>query len=231
MSPWEIAGQHKIRIGGMGDGGYVMLDRFSDTKAAYSLGVGGDVSWDLAIAERGIPVYQFDHTVDGPPASHPLFKFKKNGIGPKDEDVFLSIDSILRRNEHMESRDLILKIDIECAEWDVFDQISVSTLSCFDQIVIEMHSFLRLREHDWLARTQRVLGKLNRSHVAFHVHANNWGDFQIIDGVPVPDVIEISYIRRDEHTIRPSSELYPTPLDAPCHPERPDIVLGSFRFF
>jgi hypothetical protein len=63
------------------------------------------------------------------------------------------------------------------------------------------------------------------------VHANNWGDFQIIDGIAVPDVIEISYVRRDQNIIRPSSEFYPTPVDFPCHPERPDIVLGSFRFF
>lgn len=231
MSPWEVAGQQKIRIGGTGDGGYIMLDRLSKIKAAYSLGIGGDVSWDQAIAEYGVPIYQFDHTVDAPPIENPFFKFRKNGIGAKDNGVFLSIASILKQNGHLESKDLILKIDIECAEWEVFDDLSTSIFVCFDQIVVELHSFLRLREHDWLSRAQRVLGKLYQSHVPFHVHANNWGDFQIIEGIPIPDVIEVSYLRRDRHVIKPSSEFYPTPLDFPCHPDRPDIMLGSFRFF
>ncbi len=58
----------KIRIGNQpGDGGYVMVADWEDVVGAVSIGIGGDVSWDLAIAERGIDVYQYDHTVASPP--------------------------------------------------------------------------------------------------------------------------------------------------------------------
>ena len=231
LSPNDVAGMRKLRIGGMNDGGYVMYDRFDHIGAAYSLGVGGDVSWDLEMAHRGIPVHQYDHTVSGPPSQHPLFSFNKKGIAPVDGGEFLSIPTILRQNGHAGRRDLILKIDIECAEWDAFDAASREDLSSFEQIVIELHGFLRFAEPEWRAKTQRVLGKLFSTHIPYHVHANNWADFQIMEGVPVPDVLEVSYLRRDEHVFTPSTATFPTAFDIPCHPDRPDIMLGNFRFF
>ena len=53
LEPRRAIGFEKIRIGGPNDGGYVMIDHFSDVAAAYSLGVGPDVSWDVDIAEIG----------------------------------------------------------------------------------------------------------------------------------------------------------------------------------
>ena len=51
-----------------GDGGYVVGDIFSPDQvdACYSLGVGSDVSCDRAIANCGIPVFLYDHTVGRP---------------------------------------------------------------------------------------------------------------------------------------------------------------------
>jgi hypothetical protein len=231
MMPYDVVGIRKRRIGGMRDGGYVMLDDFSSTGAAYSLGVGGDVSWDLEMAQQGISIHQYDHTVPGPPTSHPLFEFSKKGIGPIDKDEFVSIGSILKANGHANRRDLILKIDIECAEWEALDAVSDEDLNRFEQIVAEFHGFLRVGEPAWRELTCRVLGRLLRTHAVYHVHANNWGEFQVIEGVPVPDVLELSYVRRDRAKLVSSSEFFPTYFDTPCNPERPEIILGSFRFF
>jgi hypothetical protein len=56
----------KIRLGRNGDGGYVLLDDFTGVSAALSFGIARECSWDSAMAQRGIDVYQYDHTVDGP---------------------------------------------------------------------------------------------------------------------------------------------------------------------
>lgn len=230
MTPQDVLGKNKLRVGRQNDGGYVMLEDFNNVAAAYSLGIGGDVSWDLEIAARGIPVFQYDHTVAGPPVQNELFTFQKLGIAPTDGGEFISIPTIIRQNGHSNSRDLILKIDIECAEWDAFDALSSTDLDRFQQIVAEFHGFLRVREPEWREKAQNVLGKLLRTHAVHHVHANNWADFQIIDGVPVPDVLELCYVRRDCAVLAPSTNFYPTHFDQPCHPDRPDIILGSFRF-
>ena len=54
-----------------------MLDDFGGITAALSLGVADDPSWDLAIGERGIPTFQFDHTINKPPAEHPNLTFAR----------------------------------------------------------------------------------------------------------------------------------------------------------
>lgn len=230
MAPHDAVGKRKLRVGGMRDGGYVMLDDFATAGAAYSLGVGGDVSWDLEMAERGLQVHQYDHTVLAPPAPHQHFQFNKKGIAATEGGDYVSIASAIRANGHESRRDLILKIDIECAEWEALDATPDKDLDRFEQIVAEFHGFLRVNEPEWRVLTQRVLGRLFHSHAVYHVHANNWAEFQIIEGVPVPDVLEVSYIRRDRAKLVPSMEFFPTPFDVPCHPDRPDIVLGSFRF-
>lgn len=207
-----------------------MIDDIPAAGAAYSLGVGGDVSWDLDIASRGLTVYQYDHTVPAPPSSHPNFTFHKMGIGPECTGEFTSIGAALAKNGHQGRRDLLLKIDIECAEWDALGATSDADIGSFQQIVAEFHGFLRCVEPGWRTQVQSVLGRLFRSHAVYHVHANNWGDYQVVEGIPIPDVLEVSYIRRDRFPLLPSTEFFPTSFDVPCHPEKPEYILGSFRF-
>jgi hypothetical protein len=193
-------------------------------------GIGEDVNWDVQIADRGLEVYQYDHTVSAPPIQHPSFHFHKLGVAPRYGGEFISIASALQVNGHALRNDLILKVDIEGAEWSTFDQLSNHVLSQFRQIIIEYHGFLRISEQGWSAVFMRVLQKVHRSHAVHHVHANNWGRYQIVANVAVPDVLEVSYIRRDILRLASSTKLYPTPIDAPCDPSQPDINLGSFVF-
>ena len=51
------------------------------TRRRRLLGIGDEVSFDLALAERGLPVIQVDHTVDGPPISHPGVHVSPQGVG------------------------------------------------------------------------------------------------------------------------------------------------------
>jgi hypothetical protein len=231
IAPMRVKEQRKTRIGGKADGGYVMLDSFPKGVVCYSLGIGGDVSWDRDMADRGMDIFQFDHTVDGPPVKHPNFHFKKIGIGPSDTEnpSLRRLDTLIRENNH-ETADLILKMDIEDAEWDVIDSIDISTIAKFSQIVVEFHGLARLDQHVWQEKMQRSFRKLRNSHVPFHVHGNNWGNFSIVCGVPVPDVIEVAYANRSRYTFEQNQEVFPTPLDYPCKTDVPDFYLGTFQF-
>ena len=65
LSPMDVEGVGYVRVGGDNDGGYVMLDDFKrKIEAAYSFGIGSDVSWDEAMACRGIDVFMYDHTIE-----------------------------------------------------------------------------------------------------------------------------------------------------------------------
>lgn len=231
LAPHRARGQRKVRVGSpFGDGGYAMLDDFGGVGAAYSLGIGWDVSWDLMVAERGLPIHQFDHTIDAPPADHPNFRFRKLGIAAEAGGAFTTLPAAVAAAGDAGRRDLLLKMDIEGSEWPVFDAIDGAVLNQFRQIVLEVHHLTRLIDGEFGERIARVLAKLDATHAVVHVHANNCGPYRLVENVPVPDVIELTYARRDSYELDLSGEIFPTELDRPCNAEWAEIVLGAFRF-
>jgi hypothetical protein len=218
-------------MGSEGDGGYVMLNDFKGIEAAYSLGIGGDVSWDLALARLGIPIFQFDHTVEKPPMPHALFHFHRQKIGPRPDPPgqTVSIEHLLRQEGHL-GKSLILKMDIDGAEWEVLDQMDDDLFKTFRQIVCEMHDLNRFIEPAWCARAGRVIKKLTRHHKLVHVHGNNyvppfWNGFS-----DFPDVLETTFALGSAYDLMESDETFPGPHDRPNARGTPDFPLGNFRF-
>lgn len=230
LRPHTVQEFQKFRAGASADGGYVMLDALHVGQIGYSIGIGGDVSWDIEMGERGLLIFQYDHTVDGPPATHPNFRFHKTELAVTDGNEKLSLLSAIHANGHVAHDDMILKMDIEGAEWEILDTISNDILARFTQILLEIHDLGRLEEPDWRARANRVFAKIGATHACIHVHGNNWGRLCVVGGIPLPDVLELSFARRDIGTIVPSDELFPTSLDFPNNPRNHDFFLGGFRF-
>lgn len=232
LRPFEAVGSRKIRLGRDYDGGYVMLDDFDGICAAYSLGIKDDASWDSEIAERGIEVFQYDHTIDAPPATHPLFHWKRTGICGVGEETepYDSLPNIMQANAHHNGNDLILKMDIEGAEWSVFGSMPAPLLATFRQIVCEFHGFQHVTDEAFYLRALGAARNLSRHHRVVHVHANNNTAFAIVGGVPVPACLELTFARIEDHPLEPSREMFPTPLDMPCFPGRADYQLGRFEY-
>ena len=234
LTPMDVEGGRYIRVGRDNDGGYVMLDNFtgSTTEAAYSFGISNDVSWDEAMAARGIDVFMFDHTIAGLPKTHPRFHFTRSGVtgyvqGP-DLDT---LSNLMRKNQHTTARNLILKMDVEACEWDVFHETPSSVIDQFSQITIEMHELCPTRGDAHHQGVVAALRKLNLTHQCVHVHANiNCTPIWIADKM-LPDLMEITYVRRSdvEGRLIPNQRRFPTPLDQPTYEGMPDLDLGYFR--
>ena len=191
----------------------------------------GDVSWDLDMASRGAVVYQYDHSIVRPPVHHPSFRFFRLGIGDREESgSATTIAAALAANGHQGDRDLILKMDIEDSEWSVLEATPECCLAQFSQIVVEFHGLARMEDMGWAAQAEAVLRKMLRTHLPIHVHGNNWGRYVLVQGVPVPDVLEVTYASRARYSFADTNEIFPTPLDRPCKADVPDLFLGSFRF-
>ena len=182
------------RVGSELDGGYVM-GKISNQKFAISIGVGRDVSWDEAIAKQGINVHMFDHTVKKPPTSFKNSKFYKIGIRSsktKKSRKLLLLEEILHKIGLEDKENLILKIDIEGAEWDILAEVDASTLTKFDHIIIEFHDL------DLSNLNQReILEKLKVNHSIIHVNPNNYSKISSFDGYLIPNVLEITYVKNE----------------------------------
>ncbi|MFM7780412.1 MAG: FkbM family methyltransferase, partial [Alphaproteobacteria bacterium] len=233
LTPWDVVGCGKIRIGGDHDGGYVMLDRLRPEQPVLSYGVGPDVSFDLDLAKRGHPVFMFDHTVDGPSTVLPpnaLFTREGVAVRAQPKKSLGTIESHLRRHKLVGRRDIILKMDIEGAEWPVLSALPDALLNVFEQIVVEFHWLGGLNQKDFAGVVRNTLQRLNTHFTICHVHANNYAGISLVEGVVVPTVIEVTYIRRRLIRRSPSQTLFPTRHDRSNNPAVKDVVLSMYPF-
>lgn len=231
FEPRDVNGFSKIRLGSRFDGGYVMLDDFGNVDLALSFGIGANADWDLAVAQRGVTVRQYDHTIAHSPISHDsiLFFGEKVTENPTDAS-HATVHSILRRAGTHRDASVILKIDVESDEWSIFDRCALEDLRRFSQIIVEFHEFSRAVDDHWLRTATRVLEKLTAVFGVFHVHGNNFRHMAAVSNVYFPNVLEVSFANRDRYSFAKTEQLFPTPLDGPNDPRRPDLYLGAFRF-
>jgi Methyltransferase FkbM domain len=219
FEPKRVVGAKKVRIGTDGDGGYVMLDDLTPISVAHSLGISTDVSWDLAIAARGIPVKQYDYSIDRSPVNNPLFTFFRRKI------------ETLNDLEEPHAPVQLLKIDIEGWEWGFFHHAPPNSLSKFRQIVVEVHELHRYHEVDWQQQALGALKKLAQTHELIHIHGNNAVPSFTAGDVQVPIDLELTYVLRSAYEFEPTDEPFPGPLDFPNTPVRNDCPLdGIVRY-
>lgn len=232
LTPYDID-RPKVRIGPKGDGGYVFVDILEPSQSILSYGIGGESRFDQEMALRGHKVHMFDHTIPGVRITHPNMNFYREGVAgsSKASESLFSIEDHLRRYQ-IGGDDMILKMDVEGAEWEAIGHSSSQTLRRFSQIVIEIHELDKLLDQAFREMFNRFCRKLNSLFTLFHVHANNHdgpNGIVIVNGLPVSPLLELSYVRRDLCRNFPSQTLYPTVYDYP-NVNRKDKLLWFYPF-
>lgn len=228
LKPMDVVNKGMVRLGRPYDGGYVMLDEFPEIGIAYSLGINDDVSWDLDIASRGLDIFQYDHTIKALPENHPRFRFFPIGIGECSQDPRLKpLAELLELNQHLGRRDMILKMDIEGAEWDMFAKMDDSMMEHFSQIVMEIHNLEMVDQLGFPEKVVHGLERMNRTHQVVHVHANNHGYTCLLGGVFLCNTYEVTYVRKSDHAFTECRKSFPTELDMPCDKTKTDLYLGK----
>ena len=219
-----------IRIGEQNkDGGYIMLNDFKPDSVAYSFGINNDVSWDSMMARYDYQIYMYDHTIERLPEYNKNFHYFHEGISGQDEEnsPLKTLRYFIEKNGHTKTKGMILKMDVEGAEWDFLETVDSKTLKQFDQIMFEMHNLVR---PSCGKRALKLLEKINKTHTLIHLHGNNSG-YQLKDGDTIfTDVIETSYVIKDKYEMYDDEFLIlPTSLDFPNDMGRPDIPLGLWN--
>lgn len=217
-----------VRIGKNNDGGYVMLNDFDGVTAAYSFGICNDVSWDTFFAERGIDIYQYDHTIKRLPKKNKRFQWKKIGVCGKKNvcDNMDTLRDLVLANGHEKTNRMLLKMDIEGWEWDVFSETDEDLMNRFDQIVCEFHYMYSI---DYLDRIIASLERINRTHQLVHIHANNGRGVLKTKDFFMPCLLEVTYVNRANRTFCDSDRFFPTSVDQKNCEYLPDIPLGYWN--
>lgn len=226
LAPVQFEGLGLERFGSANDGGYVLPSQLAtiDT-GVISIGVGQNNDCDLELAQRGLRVWAWDHTITKLPRKHSLIEFRKTGLG---QGVSLaSLEEIVDASFGSDARELILLLDAEGAEWDALSSAPTYLLNRFKVISIEFHGLGDLLFDP--ASKMAVLQLLANSFAPIAVHANNHGAIWRIGEFDWPDALEVTYVRRtlasgEEHPGNCSSSLL-----APCCADLPDQDIQWLR--
>ena len=218
-----------VRVGDDGDGGYVMADHFT-TSTAISIGIGGNVSWDLAMSSRGYSIAMFDPTIAAAPATVPNAAFHRIGLGTSTQSsasglVLESLEQLRTRAGIPEGEAATLKIDVEGAEWDAL--VDVASFDRYEQIVIEMHDLARLGDEESAHNVIAVLANLHSSHLPIHVHANNEAPVIPFGTYWLPEVLEVTYLRRADATAITPAVALSSEHDRPSNARFADLSLSG----
>jgi hypothetical protein len=136
---------------------------------------------------------------------------------------------MIEDNNHQNIQRMLLKVDVEGAEWDALETASSELLSRFSQIVIELHGLTVTPTEQNTCRMQQVLQKILITHQPVHVHGNCFGPALILPGLVLPWAVEVTFVSRRVYgpRLKAKSICFPTILDASNRLERFDLLLGN----
>lgn len=214
------------RLGGNGDGGYLVPDDLIGITACFSPGVDISSKFELQLAEMGIPCHLADYSVDKPAESHPLFTFDKKFLGAADEGNYISLRTWVEVHSKVEG-DMILQMDIEGSEYEVILSTSEELLSRFRIIIIEFHhleSLLNIAGNKLITLT---FSKILKQFDIVHMHPNNSMDRYFYGEYVIPPIVEFTFLRKDRVKASDAEFRVPHFLDRPNVMSRPDYVLSN----
>ena len=206
LCPNGVVGHNKIRFGRKADGGYILLDDINNIRIAYSFGISKEISFDKELADRNIDIYMYDHTIKRLPFENQRFHWKKIGLSGiiTNNTNLKTLPELLKENGHYKEKDMILKLDIESYEWEVFQNLSNQILNQFKYIVGEFH-FSRNPKFNY----SNILKKIQITHNIFHLHCNNCGRIISLDGYKICNLLEISFIKKAGYKFDKNNAIFP----------------------
>ena len=229
LQPVALSNCHLQRFGEAHDGGYLMCENLlSGVQSAYSYGIGGYDKWGCDISTSlDLTVHQYDCFNTRQPAcffGDTVFHAECVGDATKTVDgrVFHTIENQLARNGDGSKR-IVLKMDVEGAEWDSILSVPDDILARIDQMAVEFH-WMEDANHRWLQdeRYLHVVRRLRQFFEVAHIHFNN--SSCIGDLAPFPaSAYEVLFVSKRLAVVDPSGKAGGVHLlDAPNDPSFAD---------
>lgn len=215
-----------IRLGGDGDGGYLIPDDLEGMRSCFSPGVSTVADFENDLTQKGIRCFLADHSVDAPPINNPLFDFEKKFLGAVNNDQFMTLKSWMQQKAPHE-QDMLLQMDIEGGEYPVILDTSIETFKQFRILVVEFHNLDHLLNPMGFQHIQWAFAKLLKDFAVVHIHPNNWRKPVEYGDITIPAVMEFTFLRKDRvKKIGPATH-FPHPLDRKNLPDKPDYPLPA----
>jgi hypothetical protein len=172
LRPTTLGNCRLKRYGAPHDGGYLMCENLmGEARAAYSYGIDGRDEWGCDVSQQiGAGVQEYDcFNLARPVCDRGSLLFHEECVGGSAETIagrpYDTLAGQIQRNGDA-GRRLVVKIDVEGAEWTSLQNTPDELLDRIDQLAIELHGT------DDPAFVE-VVRRLKRHFYVAHFHANN----------------------------------------------------------
>jgi len=204
-----------IRFGPRGDGGYLIPNDLAGVQVCFSPGVSFVSGFERDCANLGKKVFLADGSVDGPADEHESFFFTKKFIGGTARDGFMTLDDWVVASTDDRESDLMMQIDIEGYEYEVFRAASDALMRRFRILVVEFHLLDELLGI-WSDKYKEIIDVFDgilQTHSCVHIHPNNCCGSVRRDEIDIPRVMEFTFLRKDRISRSAYQTSFPHPLD------------------
>jgi hypothetical protein len=215
------------RYGSEHDGGYLLCENLvPGIQVAYSYGIGSEDNWGCDVSRQfGVTVHQYDcFTPHRPLCEGGRFVFHNQCVGGTRETIesrpFDTIAAQIASNGDAGKR-LLVKIDVEGAEWDALFTTPDDVLDTIDQMAMELHGTNE-------SRFVELIRRLKTRFYLVNLHFNNWTC--TAETAPLPAVaFQVLWVNKRlgvfDSDASPSVAM--SPLNAPDNPNGPDCQLPA----
>ena len=215
-----------IRLGPAGDGGYLIPNDLAGIHVCFSPGVSLVSGFEKDCANLGMTVFLADASVDGPADEHESFVFTKKFIGGTAREDFITLDDWVAASIDDAESDLMMQIDIEGHEYEVFLAATDALMRRFRILVVEFH-FLDELLGIWSNKRRHIVDAFNRilqTHACVHIHPNNYCGYVQHNSTEIPRVMEFTFLRKDRISHSTYQTSFPHPLDCDNTPNPPLVL-------
>lgn len=219
----KSVGKDLIRIGGKGDGGYLIPDDLDGISACFSPGVDVTSTFEEELSTKyDIKSYMVDFSVDKPPVENKLFQFEKKFLGNKNDDKFIRLEDWVKNNlDESDNSDLLLQMDIEGAEYEVIIDTPQGVFTKFRIMAIEFHLLDMIFNKHAFMMMEAVFDKLSNDFTVAHIHPNNSRPILNKGSIDIPELLEFTFLRNDRVKLDEKKLIFPHHLDEKCVSKRP----------
>jgi hypothetical protein len=207
---------NKKRFGNNSDGGYVI----GLLNGNYDCYISAGVSNEESFSRDFIKYYNMNKTnsfaFDGTITNYPTEYTKEITFIKKNINSFFDKKHVNLLYFMRNYKNIFLKMDIEGSEYNWILNTSKNDLLSFKQIVMEFHG---INDNSWGTTYNDKINcfkKLTNTHYIIHIHGNNYSG----QTNGIPDVIEVTFIRKDCFDVYPELNKINLPildLDFPCN--------------
>ena len=138
-SLWPWNSQFDLeRIGGSGDGTYLIPKCISGEEILISPGVGSSALFEIDLFEKyGVPAILLDRSVQAPKNLPESFIFERKWLNTYDDESNASLDGLMRK--FSPGKKFLVQMDIEGSEYSILRSIRFETFERIKLLVIEFH--------------------------------------------------------------------------------------------